>query len=86
MRPCPRFWEFFNEGGQRLMLNEWLGVPVYVLVLAITIMALVAFWAAEKAEIANGARWVQTKFEPFGPKRVAAVVFIVLAGTLMSAR
>ncbi len=79
----PRFWDFFNEGGVRLTLADWLGVPMYVVVLAITVAALGAFWASEKAEIAHGARWVQTKLEPTGPKRVAAVVLIILAGTLL---
>ena len=55
---APHIWGFFNDAGDlgRLTIPEWLHWSYGATVLAVVVMALGAFWAAEKAEKAFGGK------------------------------
>jgi len=48
----PGFRDFYEVGGARLTLPEWLGLPIGAVVFIVMLMAIFMFWGAEKVELA----------------------------------
>ena len=73
----PQFWSFYNTGGERLTIPDWLGWSFTGTVLVIVVVAILAFWLGEKAERKYGKGWVDLSREHSGPKLVAAAALTV---------
>ncbi len=76
---APHIWTFYNTGGDRLLLSDLLGWSFTGTVFAIVVMAVVAFWLAEKAERNFGKGWVDLSRERTAPKALAAAAVVLVA-------